>query len=170
MTEENKIRQKYFEDKSKFAYKLAQENKFFRKARAVILKGDKFIFIKGVNSRHKYIEPGGGVDDGESLKHAVEREALEETNIKCKAVKLLGKNYYSFTLHNEGKPFVSKRVEFFYLCHYISEMDGEIIGVPGEFKYKVELEELPLERLNETTLPRRVIAEIEKYMEGRKNK
>ena len=52
--------------------------------------------------------PGGKVEEGETIKEAVERELLEETSMKVKVNKLLYHHIYD-----------DNSEQFFYLCDYI---------------------------------------------------
>ena len=104
----------YINEKEAYSYKLYKRNRLFKKARAVILIGDKVALI-----RHKdggVIIPGGGVEDGETLRQAVVREAMEETGYRVEPIKILSKNFYIVHLEHDGKKFESKRIEYFYLC------------------------------------------------------
>lgn len=59
---------------------------------AVVIKDAKVLLIKRRNEPHKgeWSIPGGVVELGESLSKALEREILEECNIKVKAREILG--------------------------------------------------------------------------------
>jgi len=58
----------------------------------IILKKNKLILIRRKNPPFKgqYALPGGFVDVGETVEAACIREALEETNINVKIIKLIG--------------------------------------------------------------------------------
>ncbi|MBI1936084.1 NUDIX hydrolase [Candidatus Woesearchaeota archaeon] len=58
----------------------------------VVFKGDKLLLIKRKFEPFKkgYALPGGFVDVGETVEEACRREALEETGIKIKSLKLIG--------------------------------------------------------------------------------
>ncbi len=70
-----------------------------RGAFAVILKGDKLLFVKPPDWVSQFSGhwnfPGGVVEPGESLEEGAKREAFEETNIVCEIESLL------MTDHNE---------------------------------------------------------------------
>ena len=54
-------------EKIKYSYELTKQRKFFRKARALVVKDGKLLLIKVDynNGRVHYLLPGGGVDDNE---------------------------------------------------------------------------------------------------------
>ena len=76
----NKLYQ-YFEEKSRFAYNLYKQGKFFRKARAIIKDGDYFLVLH-VPEKDIYGISGGGINDGETATNGCKREVLEEMGIK----------------------------------------------------------------------------------------
>ncbi|MFH1403265.1 MAG: NUDIX hydrolase [Candidatus Altiarchaeota archaeon] len=59
---------------------------------ALIRRGDSILLIKRVNPPFKgmWAIPGGFVDYGETVEHAVVREALEETGLEVKVIRLTG--------------------------------------------------------------------------------
>ncbi len=65
----------------------------FRKreaSRAVLIDKDKKVFLLNV-SKHGYHKlPGGGIDDGEEIVEALERELMEEVGCKAKIISELG--------------------------------------------------------------------------------
>ncbi len=142
----------YKRQKLEYSYELFKQNKFFKKARAVIVHEKQVLLIevtyldgqtsdlKKDNSRKAgakhYLLPGGGVDAGETIKQAVVREALEEYGVKTKATKYLGKQYYSVPMNIDGTSFKSKRVEYYYLCKLESENELAKFGLDGEFEDK----------------------------------
>jgi len=51
-------------------------------ARAVIISDDKILLIYRIkNGEEYYVTPGGGVEEGESIREALKREIKEETNL-----------------------------------------------------------------------------------------
>lgn len=137
-------REEYLEEKLKFSYEKYKQNRFFRKVRAIILKGDDVVVLKSGNS---FVFPGGGVDDDESLSTACKREVYEETGIIVKPIKMVHKNYYSVPMRYNGEDFYSKRVEFFYLCEFLSQ-DKKAFGLEGEFVDNVEIISIPKKKLD----------------------
>ena len=103
----NKTHEEYINEKVVYAYELMKNNKFFRKARAIIIKGDKIVVLRNKNSSRVFI-PGGGIDNGEGLKQAVRREAMEETGAICRPIKIIGRNYYNVKMEYNGENFVYK--------------------------------------------------------------
>ena len=140
----------YKRKKLEYSYELFKAHKFFKKARAVVVHENKVLLIevtyleepgkdlvknnnrKGGNKH--YLLPGGGVDDGETIKQAVTREALEEYGVKVKPIKYLGKSYYTVPMNIDGIDFKSNRVEYYYLCKLESSNEFEQFGLEGEFE------------------------------------
>lgn len=61
-----------------------------QRASAVILKDKKVLLIRRIKSdQDYYVFPGGGVDEGESIKDALIREVKEELNLDVKEQKLI---------------------------------------------------------------------------------
>lgn len=156
----------YKRQKLEYAYSLYQNKKFFKKARAIVVENGKVLLIEvtylnGIaddlarNENRKgydkhYLLPGGGVDEGETIKQAVVREALEEYGVNVEPVKYFGRSYYTVPMNIDGADFKSNRVEYFYLCKVISDDKSAAFGLEGEFsaknksykKVKLSLEEI----------------------------
>lgn len=134
-------------NKIKMSYALTKQGKFFRKARAIVIKDNKLLLIRvDYSDGHvHYLLPGGGVDDGETIKQAIVRETLEEYNAIVTPIKYLDKQYYNIEMERNGEEFVSHRVEYYYICNFENYSDRKKMGVGKEFvnpekKYsKVEL-------------------------------
>lgn len=62
------------------------------------------------NGKEFWVFPGGGQESNETTEEAVVREVKEETNVKCKSIKLLYTHIY---------PDIKHKL-LFYLCEYIS--------------------------------------------------
>ena len=126
----------YVSEKTKYAYSLFKQIKFFKKARAIVVKDNELLVIKVLynNGDTHYLLPGGGVDEGESVKQATIRETLEEYNVNVVPVKYLGKQYYSVNMEINDEKFKSNRVEYFYVCKYISSATDTPFGIEGEFE------------------------------------
>ena len=145
MTEQEQLeREKYFEDKNKFAYSLYKQGKFFRKARAIIKDGDDFLVLHSPE-KNIYAIAGGGIENHESAKNGCIREVFEEMGLKIKVEKLLCKIYYNKSSIYENDKFNSKCLEFYYLCTPIKKFNHKHLGISGEFVYKVELAKLTKE-------------------------
>jgi len=155
----------YKRKKLEYSYSLFKTRKFFKKARAIIVENKKLLtievtYLNGVaddlarNDNRKsyqkhYLLPGGGVDEGETIKQAVTREAFEEYGLQVKPVKYLGKQYYTVPMNLDGEDFPSHRVEYYYLCTPTTA-ESEQFGIEGEFtdknksykKVKLSLDEI----------------------------
>ena len=145
----------YKRKKLEYSYDLFKAHKFFKKARAVVVheghvllievtyvSGNTSDLVKNDNRKagnKHYLLPGGGVDEGETIKQAVAREALEEYGVKVKPVQYLGKSYYTVPMNIDGFDFKSNRVEYYYLCKLESANELEQFGLDGEFEEKGKL-------------------------------
>jgi ADP-ribose pyrophosphatase YjhB (NUDIX family) len=90
----------------------------FRKrgaARAVLLDNSGQVYLLNV-SKHGYHKlPGGGIDDGEDIKQALERELMEEVGCKAEIVAELGtvveyRNYDDGGLEQTSYCYLAKQV------------------------------------------------------------
>lgn len=80
------------------------------RAVAIIVNNGKVLLIHRIrHGKEYYVFPGGGVENGETVKQAVLREVQEETSLEVKIEKLLYHHIYD-----------DKTEQFFYLCRYIS--------------------------------------------------
>ena len=129
----------YIKSKQELSYELFLKNKFYKKARAIVVKNGKLFVIKiTYNDGRKthYLVPGGGVDEGETIKQAVVRETLEEYDVHVRPVKYIGRQYYkSRDCFNDIK-FISNRVEYYYICEYLADAKTNQFGEFGEFDSK----------------------------------
>ncbi len=164
----NKTHDEYINEKVVYSFGLMKQNKFFRKARAVIVKDEKIVVLKGSNSSKVFI-PGGGIEDGEGLKQAIRREAMEETGAVCRPVKIIGRNYYNVPMEYEGEKFISKRVEFFYLCEFVRYQERESLGIDGEFDETIYVDEVEIKELKHSKLSKKQIALVEEYIQSKKS-
>lgn len=156
-----KSNQEYKNEKSMFAYLLMTENKLFKKARAVVKDGENFVVLYN-SKKDKYALAGGGVDEGETSREACVREAFEELGINVKIIKYLSKRYYSCPIDFEGNVFISKRVEYFYLCEVIKkDINKKQLGIEGEFSSEIEVRNLSKEEfLNKIDLNKKILDKI----------
>lgn len=85
--------------------------------RAIIKNDDGLIMVEHDEKRHGciLIFPGGGIESGENIFQATEREVMEETNIKVKAEKIA---YIREILYGN-----QSGIEFYVLC---SVVNGEL--------------------------------------------
>jgi 8-oxo-dGTP diphosphatase len=80
------------------------------RAAGVVIHDDKLLVMYRVRDKQEfYVFPGGGIDNGETLEQAVERELLEETSINVKVGILL----YEFRLNNGD-------IHYYYKCEYLN--------------------------------------------------
>lgn len=123
-------------EKIKYSYELTKQRKFFRKARAIVIKSGRLLAIRVDynNGKHHYLLPGGGVDDNETIKDAIIRETLEEYNAEVDIIKYLDKQHYHIDLEYNGEKFRSNRVEYYYLCKFKNFSNNTEFGVGEEFK------------------------------------
>ncbi|MBR1988806.1 MAG: NUDIX hydrolase [Clostridia bacterium] len=143
----------YFYEKSKFYYEKYKAGKLTRKVGAIIKDGDKYLTL--IKNGNKAMFAGGSVDDGETTRHAVVREVLEETGAKIIKLKYLHREYYSVDWEFEGIVFPNKRVSYTYLCE-VEKGNLKAIGLEGEFDKNItlrwctskELEELKLYKVD----------------------
>ena len=147
-------------NKVKMSYELTKNHKFFKKARAIVIKDNKILLIRvDYKDGHvHYLLPGGGVDAGETIKQAIIRETLEEYNANVTPIKYLDKQYYNIELEYNNEKFVSNRVEYYYVCKFDNFANRNKMGVGKEFenpdkKYtKIELSYEELLLLNHNSI------------------
>lgn len=145
-----KTKEEYFNEKMKYAYGLYLKGESFKKARAIVVKGDKLVVLVGKPSESEsyYYAPGGGVEEGETLEEAVEREVMEELGVKCKARKKIYSETYQPTVEYNGKKFVSKREAHYFICDFISYVKRDKLGIDGEFEDGIQVREIGLDKLD----------------------
>ena len=96
-------------DTSKFRQRLA--------ARAVLLDDLGQVYLLNV-SKHGYHKlPGGGVDDGENIEQALERELMEEVGCKAEVAAELGSIVEYRTYDHDGL----KQTSYCYLARQIGD-------------------------------------------------
>jgi len=126
----------------------------------IILKKDKILLVQHKKKGRKYwVLPGGRVEFGENLIEAIQREMLEEANIKVKVGKLL---FISDAISPEER---NKR-------HIINIFfEGKIIS--GKLKVGNEeilqrIEFVPINQLDELTFYPMVKEEVKEWIIKRK--
>lgn len=87
-------------------------------ARAVVFKGSKVVVVRQDDGLH-HIEPGGGLEPGETLEMAARREVLEETGWTIRDLKPLGVHH--FHPLGEAKPDFRYRWGDFLQSIFIAE-------------------------------------------------
>ena len=80
----------------------------------VIIRGNKVLLSPQWDG---YDFPGGGVNLGETIEHALVREVWEETGLRVKAGRLVSVQDSFFILPNNGKPVQS--ILMFYSCRVV---------------------------------------------------
>ena len=89
-----------------------------KRSRAIIINQNSILLIKRVIEEHVYwVFPGGGVEQGESAKQALERECIEELGINV----LIG-NLFTQEVSEKTETFGHE--EYF----YFAEITGGVIG------------------------------------------
>lgn len=126
----------------------------------VILKEDKILLVQHKKKGRKYwLLPGGRVDFGETLIEAIQREMLEEANIKVKVGDLL---FISDAIPTDDD---NKRhiVNIFF--------EGEIISGKlkiGDEEILQRIEFVPIHQLDELTFYPMIKAELKEWLTKRK--
>ena len=160
--------EQYKLEKTMLAYDKYIKGEYFKKARAVIIKDGKVAFIKNL-SDGKITIPGGGVDEGEKIEDAVIREAFEETGIKVTLLFKAGENFYNVNMQLGDVEFVSKRVEYIYVCEYIDQI-ADLHGIEGEYAGKTEIYFDKPDKLKDCFVSEACIDHIKKYIKEYKSK
>lgn len=149
----------------------AKENKVIAKARAVVLKDEKFILLRDkkrtrssrdASTIHKMKLHliGGNIEENEDPKDAVVREVFEETKIVVRPIKLLFVNNYSLKMTYQKEHFLSKRKEYIFLCEYVSGSVGHLFGVDGEFVDDIEMVELNIDEIGALRLGKKIVSAL----------
>ncbi|MFA6215316.1 MAG: NUDIX domain-containing protein [Patescibacteria group bacterium] len=93
---------------------IPKEKLIFRPAAYAVIIDDGKILLCSTKSTGKYWFPGGGVNLGETLVSAMEREVLEETGIKIEIEKFLA--FREVFFYCEPLDEAYQNFSFFYLC------------------------------------------------------
>ncbi|MCA9343163.1 NUDIX hydrolase [Candidatus Saccharibacteria bacterium] len=106
--------------------------------RAVVVHDDKLFCVRhkayaGMAERTYWCAPGGGVDEGEELIQALEREIIEEVGIKPKVGNLLYIQQY--TDQENGR----EQLEFFF--HVTNTSDFLVVDAQEASHHDIEIEE-----------------------------
>lgn len=86
-------------------------------ARAVLFDENGKIYLLNVSKHRFHKLPGGGIDEGESIKQALERELLEEVGCKAEIIDELG-TVIEFRNYKEG---VLEQTSYCYLARQVGE-------------------------------------------------
>ena len=155
---------KYVDEKTKYAYSLVQQGRLFEKVRSIVYNNQNQIFIIENKGNGAFTLPGGGVDEGETIEEATKRELFEETGIIGEPAMLLGEKFYDVPMQYDGKAFVSKRVEKFYLCKFVSRENG-VAGLEGEYTDKMSMRWEDPWVLEKTCTQKEVIEDLKAELE-----
>lgn len=89
--------------------RISAKNTMQKRVRGILVDDGIITLLKRVKkSETYYVFPGGGVEEGESVKQALKRELKEELGIDANIRKLLTKKRF-----DRGK---TKQIEYFYIC------------------------------------------------------
>jgi 8-oxo-dGTP pyrophosphatase MutT (NUDIX family) len=123
----------------------------------------RFCIVRDTGEKH-YSLPGGGVEPGESPEAAARRELMEEAQIVCGELILLGTNIVSYYT---GKQLIKQVQQVRYLAPAteILEFTKNYQGFETEERLFVTLEKLPkiIKWLSEP-LPQKIIEQIVKIL------
>lgn len=87
-------------------------------AKGLVIVGGKMAAIKLRDANEEwYIMPGGGLESGELIPQAVEREIAEELGLRVNCGELL---FVVEGMHGES----FHRVDMVFACEYVGEIDG----------------------------------------------
>ncbi len=152
----------YLKEKEEYSYKLFKKRRLFKIVRAVIIdENNQVVLIKYPDGGIGI--PGGGVDDGETLREAIVRESIEETGLKVFPIKILSKSFYTTPMEFNGNKFISKRVVYYYLCKKIENINSSShLGLEGEFDNEIEISSFNIEILRKTKLGRKGLEKLRK--------
>lgn len=154
----------YRKIKAEYAYSLFKNNQTFEKVRAIIIKDGKVLLLHKVHT-DKYALPGGGVEYGENIEIAVERECYEEAKAKVKFKSIVGILNNDVDMVYEKEHFVSTRVEYYCLCEFVSFIKKKKhFGLNGEFFDRVEVVWLNVKDIEKAELSDYVVHKIKKAM------
>lgn len=107
------------------------------RVRAIVIKQGSILLIKRVfPDRTYWVFPGGGVEEGETVVEALERECVEELGITIKVQEL-------FTKEVSGKETTKGDLEYFYTADITGGVLGNAFGPEHkqdpQYKGKYEL-------------------------------
>jgi len=126
---------------------LPREKFVFRPSVYAISVNDGKILLMDSKSVNKFWFPGGGVEIGEKLNDALERECLEETGLEIKTIGellLFRENFFYYQPTDEAM----QAFAFFFLCEFKSnKIESGFLADDGESKDPrwVEIKEISKE-------------------------
>ena len=160
----NKFKQ-YRQAKTEYAYSLFKNNQSFEKVRAIIIKDGKLLLVHRIKS-NIYSLPGGGVEYGENIQIAVERESYEEAKAKVKFKSVVGVLNYNINMTYNNEKFLSSRIEYYCLCDFLGFIKKKkFFGLNGEFFEKVEVVWQSIEQIDKCGLGEYITNKVKKVYE-----
>lgn len=133
----------YYKQKAMHAKELFDKGLPFVKVYAPVRVGDKFMVLKSEKENVvKYNIAGGGVDEGETLEQALNRELKEELNVEVEIIKELGcfNNMYK-TWELDGKKFDVQYQVHVFDTRLKKKLKGKF-GLDGEFSKNINIVEV----------------------------
>lgn len=110
------------------------DKKNFGGSHAYCFCGDKLVLVN--HPKGGWMPPGGGMEEGESVEQTVEREVMEETNMKVLHQELIGYSVFEMPTRNVKQTRSMCIVEK--IGDFISDPDGEITEIklidPQDYK------------------------------------
>jgi len=129
-------------------------------AKAIIIKNGCLLTVKLFDSEGVwYLLPGGGQNQGETLKEALRRECIEEIGIDVSVGRLryireyIGKNHeFSFRDSN------SHQVEFMFECEFDEQRPPKLGNNPDV--YQVDIAWLPINKIHEFRIYPKLLGDL----------
>lgn len=112
----------------------------------IVINGEREVLIATSSRSGSKKFPGGGIESGEDIVGAAERELLEETHLVAVAMQYLGKIEGTFSAQNQNmshglKPGDATEEHYFFVKQYMGE--------PHADDDACQLEWVPIDRVKE---------------------
>ncbi len=102
-------------------------------ARAIIIKDEQLLVLRrtGVQGEF-YVLPGGGQNQGESIKQTLVREVFEEVSLEVEIIELLFINEFIAKRDSMFPELESEvhQIDFTFLCKITSDNEAKVGGTP----------------------------------------